>query len=66
MVDFANKTKGKEVGKQEAPQLPAIPEPTELGELFKESFEGIAPNFLTIKIPTGGVPCVGNTRRRGA
>jgi len=50
MVD---KDKTKEVAKVAPPQLPAIPDPKELEELFKE-FEGVQPSFSTIKIPTGG------------
>jgi len=55
MVDFGNKTKGKEVTTQqhplpvpgnEAPQLPAIPDPKELEEVFKEGFEGGCPTHL--------------------
>jgi len=44
----------KEVAKMAPSQLPAIPDPKVLGEIFKESFEGVQPAFETIKIPTGG------------
>jgi len=44
----------KEIAKVAPPQLPAIPDPKVLGEIFKESFEGVQPAFETIKIPTGG------------
>ena len=53
-------TKDKELATQhplpvagnEAPQLPAIPDPKELKEMFSEL--GVTPSFSTIKIPTGG------------
>ncbi len=46
-------TKDRELTTQQAPQLPAIPDPKELEEMFRESFEGVQPSFETIKIPTG-------------
>ena len=50
---MADKDKSKEVVKV-TPQLPAIPDPKEMGEILKEGLEGITPNFPVIKIPTGG------------
>jgi len=44
----------KELLKAPPPQLPAIPDPKELKELFDSNFEGVTPAFEVIKIPTGG------------
>ena len=51
---MADKDKSKEVAKVAPPQLPAIPDPKELKEIFDSNFEGITPSFEIIKIPTGG------------
>jgi hypothetical protein len=45
----------KELTKVESSQLPALPAPDVLREVFEANFEGVSPSFAVIKMPTGGV-----------
>ena len=54
---MAEKKDSKEIAVKDAglPALPTLPNLGELREVFEANFEGISPQFESVKIPTGGM-----------